>query len=82
MLRKFWIVWRQGGAVPTFPHPTPHSAHQEAARLAAANPGQKFTVLESVSTAEVPISWKEHGSPKSCPVENGVKNNDAPRMPF
>ena len=39
-----------GGGTPTFRHPTKQSAQHEAERLARNNPGQEFTVLESLAT--------------------------------
>lgn len=45
---KFWMVVGQG--VPCFRHPSKQSAQREAERLARNNPGQEFTVLESLAT--------------------------------
>ena len=43
----FWLVWNPSGRAPTGKHPHQHSAEAEAKRLASANPGQVFYVLEA-----------------------------------
>lgn len=43
----FWMVWCPTGNAPTVKHPNFQTAKQEAERLARANPGRKFHVLES-----------------------------------
>lgn len=45
----FWLVWNPQGRAPTRDHPTRDSAEREAERLARANRGQRFIVLQSVS---------------------------------
>lgn len=44
----FWMVWNPNGHAPTYRHPSLNAATQEAERLAKANPGRTFVVLESV----------------------------------
>lgn len=56
---KFWMVL--GNGVPTHRHQSRQSAETEAARLARANPGVAFTVLESLSTVmKTDVSWDTH----------------------
>lgn len=43
----FWVVWAVGGGKPTVRHHTEYLARQEAARLAAANPGNEFVVCRA-----------------------------------
>lgn len=45
--QPFWVVWNPAGRTPTFKHYDQAEAVREAERLATANPGQKFIVLES-----------------------------------
>lgn len=49
----FWVVWNPEGRNPKVRHPTQEMATQEAKRLAAAYPGERFVVLESVDCYEV-----------------------------
>jgi len=44
---QFWMVWRQGGGVPTFQHASEAGAINEAERLARKNPGAEFVVLQA-----------------------------------
>ncbi len=53
-MKIFYLVWNEQGDCPTFKHLSFTSAQQEAKRLAKLNQGQKFHVLESISTLEVP----------------------------
>lgn len=58
----FFLVWREGGSVPTFKHPTRDEARKEAERLAKANPDAAFHVLALASTVKVertPPIWIE-----------------------
>lgn len=45
--KAYWVVWREGGSVPTKKHATRADAEQEAIRLASYNPGYRFVVLVS-----------------------------------
>lgn len=45
---KFWMVL--GSGEPRFRHPSKASARTEAERLARANPGCEFVVLEALAT--------------------------------
>lgn len=50
---SFFMVWCIGGSAPTRQHPDYGSAKAEAERLARANKGQAFVVLESLSRHQV-----------------------------
>lgn len=50
---SFWMVWNPEGRAPTYRHTSEGSAKTEAERLARANPGQTFVVLESVCARRV-----------------------------
>ena len=57
---KFWMVL--GVGMPTYRHPTLSGACTEAERLATSNPGQRFTVLESVASVQkTSVTWTRHG---------------------
>lgn len=57
--QKFWMV--VGLGVPYYKHTTEHSAATEAERLASLNPGEEFTVLESVaSVKKSDMRWVTH----------------------
>lgn len=65
---RFWMVWNDGpfGRTPTYKHPSPEAAQQEANRLARVFPGQRFWVLEAqgfMRTAD-PCTW--------TPAESGL----------
>lgn len=54
----FWMVWNPHGQAPTFRHHTAKSAMTEAERLATANPGQRFHVLEAKSVCvSTSVRW-------------------------
>lgn len=55
-LKTFYLVWNKAGGVPNRSHVTRQSADKEASRLAAANPGKKFFVLEVVGAAQLQIA--------------------------
>lgn len=44
---KFWVVWNPDHGLPKFKHIDADAAEREASRLAAANPGHTFVVLEA-----------------------------------
>lgn len=44
----FWLVWSPNGGAPRFRHTNEASAKAEAERLALANPGTTFIVLQSI----------------------------------
>lgn len=54
--KPFYFVWNKAGGAPNKSHVTRQSADKEAKRLAAANPGQKFFVLEVVGAAHLQIA--------------------------
>lgn len=58
-MEKFWMVWKAEGSPPARMHETLSSAEQEAERLALANHGNRFVVLESIKfcTFYNPINW-------------------------
>ena len=53
-MNKFWMVWRADGYAPVKQHATKTVALDEAKRLAALNPGEKFFVLEAISLTTLP----------------------------
>jgi len=58
----FWLVWNERRDAPTHKHSTPESARAEAERLAIANPGHEFHVLEVKSTAcYARVHWHDYG---------------------
>jgi len=60
-MKKFWMIWNPGKRVPAVQHPGETNARSEAARLARANPGQTFVVLESIADVQKnDLSWEEH----------------------
>ena len=48
MSRQFWMVWCPNKNQPTYRHDTEAAAETEAERLAKANPGEHFIILEAV----------------------------------
>jgi hypothetical protein len=46
---QFWVVWQPNNGSPRVRHDSQHSAQLEAERLARANPGLSFYVLQGVS---------------------------------
>lgn len=47
----FWMIHGKGCGTPTVRHPTAEAAALEAKRLARANPGTEFVILQSVASA-------------------------------
>lgn len=47
----FWMVYGLGQSQPTVRHKTEHTARVEAERLARANPGIRFYVLEAITVS-------------------------------
>jgi hypothetical protein len=54
MIKTFYMVWNESHGNPTYKHETYTSAEVEAKRLAKQSPGEKFHVLASCCTYEVP----------------------------
>ncbi|WP_342361349.1 hypothetical protein [Terrarubrum flagellatum] len=59
---SFHLVWSPDGkSPPSHRHNSEASARAEAGRLARANPGKSFFVLEAIAEAQVnePVRWTE-----------------------
>lgn len=56
--KKFWLVWKPNGALPTFKHPSYDDAKKEAERLARKNSADRFYILEAleVVSVELPVT--------------------------
>lgn len=52
-LAPFWVVWNPAARNPLFRHSREDSAVCEARRLAAANPDNRFIVLQSVMSVAI-----------------------------
>lgn len=52
-MKQFWMVWNLNGNQPRYTHTSESLAENEAKRLARANPGERFVVLEAVSAHQV-----------------------------
>lgn len=52
--RKFWLVWRPDGYPPSKRHTSKAAAYTESRRLAEANPGKEFFVLEAIQLSKKP----------------------------
>ncbi len=52
-MKQFWFVWNPSGRDPSFKHETEESAILEAERLARANAGKEFVVLEAIAVRKV-----------------------------
>lgn len=60
MKKGFFMVWREGGGVPTYQHESLDSAKKEAARLCRLH-GGTFHVLKSEGTIQkIDVSWERH----------------------
>ncbi len=55
MADRFWMIHATGGGSSTVRHPTAGIAEHEAERLARANPGQEFVVLEARQSFLLPL---------------------------
>jgi hypothetical protein len=56
--KTFWVVWCASFGPPTIRQISKDSAVNEAKRLAGANHGQQFFVLESIGFAQkVDVGW-------------------------
>lgn len=51
--KTFWLVWCHNGGEPSHKHEGYWQAQTEAQRLARANPGKQFVVLEATHAYEV-----------------------------
>lgn len=51
--RQFWMIWNPERSAPTYMHDTEAAAETEAERLARANPGQSFYILEATQRVRV-----------------------------
>lgn len=61
-MNSFWMIWSPQGQAPTVRHDTPESARAEAERLARANRGSEFYVLEAVSKCtKIDVVWTTLG---------------------
>lgn len=70
---KFWMVWNPQGHAPTYQHPSMTSAANEAERLARANPGQTFHVLELIGTVrQVATHWQFPDPNSSLALEREI----------
>lgn len=52
--KPFWLVWAEGGGVPTCKHQSLDLARNEAHRLAKKCPGTSFVVLLAVAGFQLP----------------------------
>ena len=60
-MKKFWLVWRNGGSYPKVMHPSKNDAIAEAERIAAIEQSSVF-VLEAIGFAKPekpPVSYTE-----------------------
>ncbi len=55
MADQFWMIHATGGGAPSVRHPSAAIAEREAERLARANPGQEFVVLEARQSFLLPM---------------------------
>ncbi len=51
MEKKFYLVWNPAGRNPQYRHVTHAAAAKESVRLANANPGETFYVVEALQSA-------------------------------
>ena len=63
-LKTFWLVWNRQGSSPVVMHDSEESAMKEAERLALANKGQCFHVLQATwSCRSDQVIWTERKKP-------------------
>jgi hypothetical protein len=55
MSAAFWMIWSPQGGCPTARHDTRQSADAEAERLARANTGRQFYVLQALAMFEANV---------------------------
>ncbi|HWJ71918.1 MAG TPA: hypothetical protein VNX29_02015 [Kaistia sp.] len=55
MAETFWMIHMTGGGPTGFRHPSAEAAEREAERLARANPGNEFVVLEAKESFCLPL---------------------------
>ena len=59
-MKAFWMVWNPQGRTPAFQHETEKQAREEAERLARANQGHRFYVLQAMaSVSKIDVQWSE-----------------------
>ena len=63
--KPFWLVWNPAGRPPLYRHESQLAATSEAERLARANPGQTFVVLESVCSRRIDAMLRQDLRPGS-----------------
>jgi hypothetical protein len=74
-MEKFWMVLGRG--TPIVRHHTAELAKAEAERLARLNPGEAFSVLESLATVVLTdIMWRKHAG--GCAASNLRDDNCIP----
>ena len=67
-MNKFWLVWAEYGGQPTFKHNSLESAMKEAERLALANSGKIFHVMEVVASCKRnDVLWKDYNNDSEIP---------------
>lgn len=54
-MKPFWIVLSHTAPMTPYRHNTRDAAITEARRLATANPGKAFAVLQSIGEAAIPL---------------------------
>lgn len=62
---QFHLVWNPTGRIPLVKHATVVEAHQEAERLATANPGHEFFILKATHVSRMPAVLTECLQPPS-----------------
>lgn len=81
----FWMVLADNSSQTTVRHDTRDRAQNEARRLASANPGIRFFVLQSIGAAirHEPISWEAHQEQsQSANASYEIEDDDDSGRPF